>query len=348
MYAAHLEKGGQAMNLLYAVIGIVIVIFFHELGHLSLARACNIRVRGMKIGFGNWTILCYKMGEVELSLTPWVLMGVLSFYPWDCDEKTNPYDPLSYKVWWKRFLTYAGGPASSILLGLALVFLASRLYGLPDYTKMVVERVISSSPAYNAGIRSGDQVLMLNGKPVDSHPGGNRFNVRLVLDTKGRRHEVPLSIDALIGVDLTPKIVRWTGISELWRIGHSIVSSLKLSRLADHPTNITGPITCLALLAKQHTLCGYLHLLGVISFGLGLANLIIPLPFLDGSRMLMALAEGVMRRPLAKRTYTAIYSTGGLLSLAVVGLVIWELWRLITPLRGAHAPLVVSTTNNSL
>jgi len=318
------------VNIVYAILGICAVIVVHELGHLLGARACGIRAKGIQIGVGNRVIWRSRFARTDITVTPWVLMGFLHFFSEDCDPRTNPHDPLSYRLWYKRVGAYAAGPIISILLGLLLSFVAVKLYGMPDYTHMIVERIVPKSPAYNAGIRIGDRVVMVAGGSTGSRDGNN-FDVRLVVESHGKQREVPLSIDALTGANITPTIVYWSGIGELWRVVRSAISSIKLSRLANNHGTIAGPFTCLAVLAQANSLYAYLHLLGAISFGIGLGNLIIPLPFLDGSRILMALLEGIMRRPLAKKTYTAIYSVGGFLSLFLIGILARELWVLISP-----------------
>jgi regulator of sigma E protease len=206
-----------------------------------------------------------------------------------------------------------------------------------DFGPPLVEEAVAGKPAAQAGIRSGDRILSVDGTPVRSPAdvaaatnarpeteivfridrGGARFDVPLVPEASeaaGRRvgiAGVRLKVDPEIAGSLATT-VRYGPVSALvegarktWEL--SVFTLRMLGRVLTGEAsikNISGPIT-LADFAGQSAQAGALAFVGylaLISISLGVLNLL-PVPLLDGGQLLYYFAEIVRGRPLTDRAF---------------------------------------------
>ncbi|MDY0162322.1 RIP metalloprotease RseP [Desulfobotulus sp.] len=146
-----------------------ILIFIHELGHYLLARMMGVGVERFSIGFGprlaGWT-----SGRTDFRISAIPLGGYVKMVGDEPDGELPEEDiPLSFthKPVWKRMLIVAAGPFFNLLLAVVLLWGLIFWYGLPAMDPIVGE-VERDSPAASAGLRTGDRVLGVDGKAVDS------------------------------------------------------------------------------------------------------------------------------------------------------------------------------------
>ena len=217
----------------------------------------------------------------------------------------------------------------------------------------IVSHVKNHSPAYEAGIRPGDTIMGINGKPVY-----NEESMSAALQSSGVGEEIHLSLyrgEEKISASMinlfTDKVgqsvleamgieMRWvegTHIEKkqlpVWKAVHLggsyiinfpalIIESIPLIK-ADPDKALVGPIGAGQLTVEIVNLMGLgnmLFMAGIISMGLALFNFI-PIPPLDGGGMLVAFIEGVRRgKRLSARAMRLAYTIGTalLITLAVV------------------------------
>jgi len=97
------------------IISILIIIFFHEFGHLLIAKLCKCPVSIFSIGFGK-SIYSKKIGETYYQITPWLLGGYIKLQ----DELTlnnnpNTFPNLKYRY---KFFIGIAGCSINIIIGL--------------------------------------------------------------------------------------------------------------------------------------------------------------------------------------------------------------------------------------
>jgi regulator of sigma E protease len=155
------------------------IVFFHELGHFSVARFFGVKVETFSIGFGpeiaGWTDR--KGTRWKLSWIP--LGGYVKFFG-DLDAASVPdrekLDTMSegdragafpYKPLYQRALIVAAGPVANFVLAVT-VFAVLFLFLGDVITPPIVSAVTPGSAAAAAGIQKGDIIRAMDGKPIDS------------------------------------------------------------------------------------------------------------------------------------------------------------------------------------
>lgn len=146
-------------------LGLGFVIFIHELGHFAVAKWAGVKVEKFSIGFGP-SLLKFQRGDTTYSLSLIPLGGFVKMLGENPGEEGQEAtsDPRSYqnKPVSARMAIISAGVIMNIITGIGFFAYAYRT-GLP-YIPAVVGFVVSGTPAYEAGIRSGDEIVAVDGK----------------------------------------------------------------------------------------------------------------------------------------------------------------------------------------
>lgn len=162
---------GKIGNILSVVLGLGMVIFFHELGHFAVAKWCDVNVERFSIGIGP-IIWSRQKGETEYALSALPFGGYVKMLGQDdmdpnqmtSDEiAENPRAYSSKKVW-QRMAIISAGVIMNVITG-CLFFATAYFFGVIETVPMVGS-VYSGSPAWIAGVQEGDLITSINGGPV--------------------------------------------------------------------------------------------------------------------------------------------------------------------------------------
>jgi regulator of sigma E protease len=149
-----------------ALIGLSFVIFIHELGHFLAAKWCDVNVTTFSIGFGPVIPGCwFKWGETIYKLALFPLGGYVQMVGQvDGDEASDGSedDPRSFrnKTVGQRMLIISAGVIMNVVLAIACFIIVYQGNG-KDRTAAVIGSVEADSPAYQAGVRPGMEVLQI-------------------------------------------------------------------------------------------------------------------------------------------------------------------------------------------
>ena len=323
-------------NIIYAVgaavIGLGVLIVFHEFGHFLFAKWSGVGVLTFSVGFGP-KLWVKKKGETEYALSAFPLGGYVKMVGEDPDEQVNERDvekSFAHKGLLKRIAIVAAGPGFNLLLAVFLLMLVFLFYGVPVLSNQIGS-VEPGSPADRAGIQKGDRIVALNGKPV-AHweelskgikaSGGSALAVQL--QRSGQELTVNLQPikkesqnifgekkeDWMIGIGSqvsiekgAPGLAIVKAFSQTYEYARlTLVGLYKMVKGEVSPRNLGGPIL-IAQMAGQQAQEGvgnFLAFLAVLSVNLGVLNLL-PIPVLDGGHLLFFLVEAVIGRPVAIR-----------------------------------------------
>ncbi len=198
-----------------------ILVFFHELGHYSVARFFNVAVERFSVGFGKPIYRRTAKSGTEWTISRIPLGGYVKFLG-DAGVASNPdaehlekiktklesgsqpvaiEDCFHFKPLWQRALIVLAGPVANFILAIFFFAVVALVVGKIT-VKSVVMGVEAGSAAEEAGIEVGDRILTLNGKnasDVDSLRG-------IVMLSSGEELSAEIERDGyVISLPVTPK-----------------------------------------------------------------------------------------------------------------------------------------------
>lgn len=149
------------------------LVFFHELGHFTVAKLCGVFVERFAIGFGP-AILRKRIGETEYAICAFPLGGYVKMrgqedLPNNVEEAQKTVnDPRSFASQnvWKRIAIVIMGPTANFILPI-VVFTVLFLVGMPTPSTKI-GNVAPDSPAAMAGLLPGDKILQVNHQDVQT------------------------------------------------------------------------------------------------------------------------------------------------------------------------------------
>jgi regulator of sigma E protease len=149
-----------------------VLIFVHELGHFLMARRIGVRVLTFSLGFGP-KLLSFRRGDTEYCVSAIPLGGYVKMAGENPeDTRTGSADEFLSKSKWQRFQVLVMGPVMNILL--ALVVMAVVLYQGAQVPAFEQQPVViggfssDTAPAPKAGLKVGDRIQTVDGRPVDT------------------------------------------------------------------------------------------------------------------------------------------------------------------------------------
>ena len=164
---------------LYLLVTITVLVTVHEFGHYLAARASGVRILRFSVGFGRPLLSWTDKRGTAFTLAAIPLGGFLQMYgegeetghwePREGSEYPNiPFDRLS--PWW-RIIIAAAGPAANFVLAVA-VYWAISVAGVTAYIP-IVGTVEEDTPAHVAGLRGGEELVSIDGRPTPTWPEVN-------------------------------------------------------------------------------------------------------------------------------------------------------------------------------
>lgn len=145
-------------------------IFIHELGHLLGGRMVGIKAKVFSLGYGKGFIK-KKVGDTTYQVTLIPFGGYCQFYGEDPgEEKTGEgFEFLSAHPL-RRIVTVAMGPLFNLAFGIILFFMMNIIGYSKESNQIIIPQEYTSgsyvSPAYKAGMKTGDRIMSISGKEV--------------------------------------------------------------------------------------------------------------------------------------------------------------------------------------
>lgn len=164
------------MNLIHTLLAFVLalgpLIIFHELGHYVIARLCGVKVLRFSIGMGR-VVWSRRFGPDQ---TEWAISALpIGGYVKMLDERDPSTAPTSEadlpreftrQNVWKRIAIVAAGPVANFIL--AIVVMAALFMHGKQEPGTRLRAMPQTAAVYQAGVRGGDVVTAVNGRPVQS------------------------------------------------------------------------------------------------------------------------------------------------------------------------------------
>ncbi len=159
------------------LLSLTILVIFHEMGHFIAARIFKTRVEKFYIFFNPWfSLYRFRKGETEyglgwLPLGGYVKISGMIDESMDTEQMKQPAQPWEFrsKPAWQRLIIMLGGVTVNLILaGFIYVGMLS-IWGEQYLPNAEVKYGIAvDSLGYEMGLRNGDKILLLDGKPVEA------------------------------------------------------------------------------------------------------------------------------------------------------------------------------------
>jgi regulator of sigma E protease len=324
--------------MLYAILGLAVLMIVHETGHFVVARAFGMRVERFSIGFGPalWRHRPRDSDTTyQIAVVPFLayvqIAGMNPFEEVDPDDKGS-YANASLVA---RIVTIFAGPLANYLFASVLFFIAIFVGGDAVPTTSVE---LLDGPARAAHIQNGDTIVAIDGVKVTdwdqmrslilARPGKS-LDVEV---TRGSEHKsfsvTPVIREgrAMIGVQPVYKQVPVAFKESVVRsvenpalVVAQLVSGLGRMITGREKPQLTGPVGIVkeAKRAAERSFTEYFKLLAILSAYLGGFNLL-PFPALDGARLGFLGYEAVTRRKPNAKVEAQVHFVGLLMLLALI------------------------------
>ncbi|MEX2162021.1 MAG: M50 family metallopeptidase [Anaerolineales bacterium] len=338
------------MELILFIVAIALLIVVHELGHFLAAKVSGIKVTEFGLGFPPRVLRLFKWGGTDFTLNAIPLGGFVR--PAGENDPAVPGGLAAARPWTRIFVLISG-PAMNILVAFLITTYIFFQIGKPDLDTVQVMQVAENSPASLAGLRAGDLIVQVNDEPIDSaeelhneiyaHLGelitvvylrdGEEFTISLT------PRDPPPADQGAIGISMGhPRLpispleaisVGWQAIGEQSRALVELPGRLISGEASSGEGRLVGykgmydifTTVREADAAPESNLpagINTLYFFASISVSLGILNLL-PVPALDGGRILFTLPEILFRRRIPQAYENMVNLIGlGLLLLLIV------------------------------
>lgn len=318
----------SVISILYTLIILCIVVIVHEFGHLIVAKSNGIFVKEFWVGFGP-TLLSFTRNDTRYCLKPIPFGGACVFE--DDPECEDPDRLFNKSGVWARIMTTFAGPFFNIILAFVFSVLIISMSGSTVVMTTELDEVTAGSPAEAAGLKEGDRIVKYNNNRVDLSTeviiynivsDGSPVNLTFVRDGKTYTAMVTPKFDDkygryMFGIVFGRSVDKWTSANILkYSVYYvrmnirSTVQGLKgliLGRLGTEalsgPVGMAGMVSEIYNEARQEGLptvvLNMFNLALVFSASLGIMNLL-PLPGLDGGKLIILFVEAIRRKPLSR------------------------------------------------
>jgi regulator of sigma E protease len=324
-----------------------VAVFVHEGGHFVGARLCGMAVYEFSIGFGRPLLFWFKRGDTQYSFRLWPFFSYVRIAGMEPgDDHPQGFDKKSRLA---QAFVLVLGCVNNLLLGVAVFVFIGMLVGRFVGTSNSVEKVMPNSVAAKHGLLVGDRLAGFDGKtgvPLEEIRAAIESHVDQPITLEIERDSRHLSIRITPERKMVPamrpdgsvyyKPIGLIGIvfrarTQRMGIGESVVAGfaqgyeiIKIS-IVFLPATIMGKMPVMGPVGVVHQLysdvqiswSGFLFTAAALTIGLGFLNLM-PIPPLDGSRLLITGLEAIRRKPFDKRKETIVHLVGFALLLGLV------------------------------
>lgn len=324
------------ITIISSIIIFLLVILIHEFGHFIVAKMNGVNVLEFSIGMGPKLFQKESNGTLySLRLLP---VGGYCQLEGEDEENDSPNSLNNQSPFVRLKVILAGAIMNFILAFLLLILLMS-----VSRVSTVVSGVMKDSPAYSSGIKTGDQILSINGEKLNDgeqllksiKQSKGDLNIELIRDNQPKNIKVTPKLEnnvRKIGVNFQEEysmknfnIIKGfkKGLSTFLNLtgmlykflGMLITGQLGLG-------GVSGPVGVVKEIgnAAKTGVANLIFLLAYININLGVFNLL-PIPALDGGRAIFILIEMIFGKKISQKKEGYIHMVGLILLLALIAVV---------------------------
>lgn len=340
------------MGLLYFVVLLGVIIFIHELGHFLMAKLFHVYVGEFALGMGP-KLWSHQGKETLYSLRAVPLGGFCQMAGETANELEGeliadvPFErTLKGISKWKQLLIMVAGIMMNFLLAWVIF---TGIFVTQGYSASVdlplVGSVVENSPAERAGLLAGDTIVQIefeDGTVIQPETFSDMSSASIEDVTSKRIYTIERDGNILT-FELTPEYLEeqdafLVGISapvehievgllqgmadgayQMVYVADMMVQSILELFKGQNLDQLSGPVGIYTVTAEQASLglANYIWLIAIISLNVGIFNAV-PLPVLDGGRVVLLLIEAITGKPINQKVEQALMTGAVVLLLALM------------------------------
>lgn len=341
------------MNIIFALLIFSTIVIIHELGHFWLARLNGVKVLEFSLGMGP-RLYTYHGKETDYSIKLLPLGGSCQMLGED-EVSDHVEEAYSSKKAWQRFLIVIAGPMFNFLLAFIFAFIIIANIGID---KPMISGVSAGYPAEAAGLQAGDVITKIDGKRMDIYRditlylylhSDKELEVEVLREENGTKQRHTFAIRpqyseeygrymlGIISSERERTNPMETALYAIKEVSFNIKSTiLSLSMLVGgrvSANEISGPVGIVGMIGDtvnesaayglRILFLSVANLIVLLSSNLGVMNLL-PIPALDGGRILFILVEMITRKELNKNVEAYIHLAGFVLLMSFMIFIIFN------------------------
>lgn len=309
------------MTIVIALIIIAILILVHELGHFIAARRIGIPVHEFSLGFG-YKLLSTKKNGTEYSLRLIPLGGFVRMAGEEPGDMENP-EGFNTRTPLEKMRVAFAGPFMNFVLAVIIFIYTFAVIGITKpVDEAIIGEVLKDKPAYEAGLKSGDKILAVNDQNVASwnefvttiqkSPANKPLSLKISRDNQTKTLVMTPVRNETTGKPIIGVVNKYSfervGILTAVKMGFIQTYQLTLALLgglgmlftgAASTADLAGPVGITNMIgdAARGGMVNLMAFSAFLSINLGILNLL-PIPALDGSRIVFAMLEAIRRKPM--------------------------------------------------
>ena len=333
-----------------AVLVFIILIIIHEFGHFIAAKLMGVRVNEFAVGFGP-KLFAKTYGDTtyKVNLIP---LGGYCAMEGEEDESTDE-KAFCQKKPWRRFIIVISGALFNIILGVILV--AVSLIPGKYFVTTKIAKFTENAVSVQSGLMAGDEIIEVDSRRIFTtydlsyaFTGISDGTVDMCVLRDGKRVElqnVKFATQSVDGIDCI-SVDFWVEPEEknfFSFIKQTLKMMLSYARVVWFSlidliggkfgiNAISGPVGVTAAIgtAAKQSLANIWPIMALITINLGIFNLL-PLPALDGGRLLFILFEMIFRKPVPQKFENLVHTLGFVLLFGFMILITFkDILKLIT------------------
>lgn len=321
------------ISIVSAVLIFCVIVIVHEFGHFIVARKCGIDVQEFAIGMG--PVIFKKQGKNTLFTIRALPLG--GFCSMGEDEDSEDENSFRKKPVIKRIAVIAAGAIMNLILGFIIAVIIFLVSG--KLTTTIIAEVTPGSGCETAGMTQGDRVIKVNGHHIFTandiiyqlrndedgvldfvvERSGEKIaldGVKFGLTVDEKTGERVLNYDFKVYLkDITASELIPAAANKFMYYSRLILMSLRDLILGKYGlNNLQGPVGIVTVITESAQESGFdigylLDIAMLISVNVGIFNLL-PLPALDGGRLVFLIIEAIRRKPMKAETEGMVHFAG--------------------------------------
>ena len=320
-----------------AIFVFLLVVVIHEGGHFSVAKLVGIKVNEFAIGMGP-KLFQKRKGETVYTIRALPIGGYVKMEGED-EDSDDPRGFSKVSVW-SRIAVVSAGAIMNFVLAIVVLSIVAFSLGLPTTT---IEEVLVDSPAMEYGVLPSDKILSIDGveinewneivDTINSSETSKMLNIDVLRDGEIISLQVkPVLDDERVVIGIVPRSEKSffksieAGFKDTWHFLKLMFNFIAMLFQGKVSTNdLAGPIGVINEIGNQAKVgfLNLLYILGFISVNLGFFNLL-PIPALDGSRIVFLLIEAIRGKPVDPKKEGFIHFLGFIFLISLMLLVTYK------------------------